>query len=61
MLSVSRTSLAVVILALAIASIAVLALVQTPVVPKPFMTLHGLGYLVDYYGVSAFNYPVDCL
>jgi len=58
MLSVSRTSLAVVILALAIASIAVLALVQTPVVPKPFMTLHGLGYLVDYYGVSAFNYPV---
>jgi hypothetical protein len=58
MLSVPRTSLAVVILALAVVSIAVLALVQTPVVPKPFMTLHGLGYEVDYYSVSAFNYPV---
>jgi len=58
MLSVSRTSLAVVILALAVFSVVVLALVQTPVVPKPFMTLHGLGYEVDYYSVSAFNYPV---
>jgi hypothetical protein len=58
MLFVSRTSLAVVILALAVVSIAVLALVQIPVVPKPFMTLHGLGYEVDYYSVSAFNYPV---
>jgi hypothetical protein len=58
MLSVPRTSLAVVILALAVVSIAVLALVQTPVVPKPFMTLHGLGYEVDYYNVSTFNYPV---
>ena len=58
MLSVPRTSLAVVILALAVVSIAVLALVQTPVVPKPFMTLHGLGYEVDYYSVSVFNYPV---
>jgi hypothetical protein len=58
MLSVPRTSLAVVILALAVVSIAVLALVQTPVVPKPFMTLRGLGYEVDYYSVSVFNYPV---
>ncbi|MFP3172960.1 MAG: hypothetical protein RXR44_00200 [Vulcanisaeta sp.] len=58
MLSVSRTSLAVVILALAVFSVVVLALVQTPVVPKPFMALHGLGYEVDYYSVSAFNYPV---
>jgi hypothetical protein len=58
MLSVPRTSLAVVILALAVFSVVVLALVQTPVVPKPFMTLRGLGYLVDYYSVSAFNYPV---
>jgi hypothetical protein len=58
MLSVPRTSLAVVILALAVFSVVVLALVQTPVVPKPFMTLHGLGYEVDYYSVSAFNYPV---
>jgi hypothetical protein len=48
----------VVILALAVFSVVVLALVQTPVVPKPFMTLHGLGYEVDYYSVSAFNYPV---
>ena len=53
-----RALLVVVVLALAVVSIAVLALVQTPVVPKPFMTLHGLGYLVDYYGVSVFNYPV---
>jgi len=58
MLSVSRTSLAVVILALAVFSVVVLALVQTPVVPKPFMALHGLGYEVDYYSVLAFNYPV---
>jgi hypothetical protein len=58
MLSVPRTSLAVVILALAVVSIAVLALVQTLVVPKPFMTLRGLGYEVDYYNVSTFNYPV---
>jgi len=58
MLSVPRTSLAVVILALAVFSVVVLALVQTPVVPKPFMTLHGLGYEVDYYSVSVFNYPV---
>jgi hypothetical protein len=48
----------VVILALAVFSVVVLALVQTPVVPKPFMTLHGLGYEVYYYSVSAFNYPV---
>jgi hypothetical protein len=53
-----RALLVVVVLALAVFSVVVLALVQTPVVPKPFMTLRGLGYLVDYYGVSAFNYPV---
>jgi hypothetical protein len=58
MLSVSRALLVVVVLALAIASIVVLALVPSPVTPKPFMTLHGLGYEVDYYSVSAFNYPV---
>jgi hypothetical protein len=53
-----RALLVVVVLALAVVSIAVLALVQTPVVPKPFMTLRGLGYEVDYYSVSVFNYPV---
>ena len=58
MLSVSRTSLVVVVLALAIASIVALALMPSPVTPKPFMTLRGLGYEIDYYSVSTFNYPV---
>ncbi|PLC68360.1 hypothetical protein B7L70_03960 [Vulcanisaeta sp. EB80] len=42
----SRALLVMIVLALAIASIVVLALVPTPVTPKPFMTYRGLGYLV---------------
>jgi len=53
-----RALLVSVVLALAIASIVVLALMPSPVAPKPFMTLRGLGYEVDYYSVSTFNYPV---
>jgi hypothetical protein len=53
-----RALLVSVVLALAIASIVALALVPSPVTPKPFMTLRGLGYEIDYYSVSTFNYPV---